>query len=97
MGEFDRGSEDYKQYLKPKKKREVPTEPWKQKFYEEYWGQKKQTEPEEDSQNFTPISFVEIARKENPDLVIYLFLNIFLFYFLHYFLCIIYYYFYLFY
>jgi hypothetical protein len=65
-GEFDQRNDDYKQYLKGKRKRqERPLDPWKQKYYEEYWGQlqelKKQFEVDEE---LPVISYVQIAQEK---------------------------------
>jgi len=41
-GEFENNTQsDYLQYLRGKRRREAVDDPWKQKYYEEYWGQKK--------------------------------------------------------
>ena len=65
-GEFDKNNDDYKQYLIGKKKREQPVEEWKVKYYEEYWGQKKKTQSEEETVPLTLYSFTE--NNTNPPL-----------------------------
>jgi len=59
-GEFENSTQsDYLQYLRGKKRRETVDDPWKQKHYEEYWGQKKN---ELEDQNFETI----VSNKEPP-------------------------------
>jgi len=62
-GEFENSTEDHS-HLKAKKKRQL--DPWKEKYFEEYWGQKYQ-EKEDQNQILHRFSFVEFE-KQNPQL-----------------------------
>jgi len=70
MGEFDPSNDDYRSYLRGKKKREQLEldDTWKSKYFEEYWGQLKLKQDEETKQeeSLPVISFVQL---ENSGLI----------------------------
>lgn len=82
MGELDPNHDDYKKYLIGNKMREAASEDWKvmkiprkffdhcqKRWFEEYWGQKKQLVEENQDTDIPSFSFIEMAKKENPSLV----------------------------